>query len=93
MRERNITIITSSINLDGPFNSFIASTGLIAIHVSISERLPFFENTLDIVHSMHVLSNWIPDAMLELTLYDIYVGINIVKFYEWIISIFYYLSF
>ncbi|XVF23141.1 hypothetical protein REPUB_Repub13aG0012200 [Reevesia pubescens] len=72
MRERNITIITSSMNLDGPFNSFIASRGLIPMHVSISQRLPFFENTLDIVHSMHVLSNWIPDAMLELTLFDIY---------------------
>ncbi|MBA0598394.1 hypothetical protein Gorai_008159, partial [Gossypium raimondii] len=72
MRERNITIITSSMNLDGPFNSFIASRGLIPIHVSISQRLPFFENTLDIVHSMHILSNWIPDAMLEFALYDIY---------------------
>ncbi|EEF42997.1 ATRAD3, putative [Ricinus communis] len=72
MKERNITIITSSMNLDGPFNSFIASRGLIPIHVSVSQRLPFFENTLDIVHSMHVLSNWIPDAMLEFTLYDIY---------------------
>ncbi|MBA0723623.1 hypothetical protein Golax_004190, partial [Gossypium laxum] len=37
-----------------------------------SLRLPFFENTLDIVHSMHILSNWIPDAMLEFALYDIY---------------------
>ncbi|GMI73168.1 hypothetical protein HRI_000986100 [Hibiscus trionum] len=72
MRERNITIITSSMNLDGPFNSFIASRGLIPMHVSISQRLPFFENTLDIVHSMHVLSNWIPDGILELTLYDIF---------------------
>lgn len=72
MKERNITIITSTMNLDGPFNSFIASRGLIPIHVSIFQRLPFFENTLDIVHSMHVLSNWIPDTMLEFTLYDIY---------------------
>lgn len=72
MRERNVTIVTSSMNLDGPFNSFIASRGLIPIHITVSQRLPFFENTLDIVHSMHVLSNWIPDAMLELALYDIY---------------------
>ncbi|KAK7844597.1 hypothetical protein CFP56_010725 [Quercus suber] len=72
MRERNVTIITSTLNLDGPFNSFIASRGLIPIHVNVSQRLPFFENTLDIVHSMHILSNWIPKAMLEFTLYDIY---------------------
>ncbi|GAB4847422.1 hypothetical protein Ancab_026479 [Ancistrocladus abbreviatus] len=72
MSERNVTIVTSTVNLDGPFNSFIASRGLIPLHLSVSQRLPFFENTLDIVHSMHVLSNWIPDAMLEFTLYDIY---------------------
>ncbi|KAI6678939.1 hypothetical protein NL676_039735 [Syzygium grande] len=72
MRERNVTIVTTTMNLDGPFNSFIASRGLISMHMSVSQRLPFFENTLDIVHSMHVLSNWIPDTMLEFTLYDIY---------------------
>lgn len=72
MRERNVTIVTTSMNFDGPFNSFIASRGLISMHVTVSQRFPFFENTLDIVHSMHVLSNWIPDEMLEFTLYDVY---------------------
>lgn len=72
MRERNVTIITSTLNLDGPFNNFIASRGLIPMHVSISQRFPFFENTLDIVHSLDVISNWIPDTMLEFLLYDIY---------------------
>ncbi|KAI5658232.1 hypothetical protein M9H77_27025 [Catharanthus roseus] len=72
MKERDVTIITTSMNLDGPFNSFIASRGLIPIHVSVSQRLPFFENTLDIVHSMHVLSHWIPETMLEFAFYDIY---------------------
>lgn len=72
MRERNITIVTSSMNFDGPFNNFIASRGLISIHFTVSQRLPFFDNTLDIIHSMHVLSNWIPEAMLEFILYDIY---------------------
>ncbi|XVE89344.1 hypothetical protein DITRI_Ditri19aG0194400 [Diplodiscus trichospermus] len=61
---------TIRIGLD--IGSFIAARGLIPLQVSISQRLPFFDNTLDIVHSMHVLSNWIPDAMLELSLYDIY---------------------
>nr|XP_010930345.1 uncharacterized protein LOC105051544 [Elaeis guineensis] len=72
MRERDITIVTSSMNFDGPFNNFIASRGLVPIHISIAHRLPFFDNTLDIVHSMHVLSNWVPDIMLEFALYDIY---------------------
>ncbi|CAN6449758.1 unnamed protein product [Victoria cruziana] len=72
MRERNVTIVTSSMNFDGPFNNFIASRGLIPIYLTVSHRLPFFDNTLDIVHSMHVLSNWIPETMLEFTLFDIY---------------------
>ncbi|KAE9591566.1 putative S-adenosyl-L-methionine-dependent methyltransferase [Lupinus albus] len=72
MRERNVTIITSTLNLDGPFNNFVASRGLIPMHLSISQRLPFFENTLDIVHSIDAISNWIPDTMLEFLLYDIY---------------------
>ncbi|KDP32455.1 hypothetical protein JCGZ_13380 [Jatropha curcas] len=38
MKERNITIITSTMNLDGPFNSFIASRGLIPIHLSVSQK-------------------------------------------------------
>ncbi|THU59609.1 hypothetical protein C4D60_Mb07t03890 [Musa balbisiana] len=72
MRERNVTIVTSTMNFDGPFNNFIASRGLLPLHISVAHRLPFFDNTLDIVHSMHVLSNWIPDAMLEFALFDIY---------------------
>ncbi|KAK7246080.1 hypothetical protein RIF29_40938 [Crotalaria pallida] len=72
MKERNVAIVTSTLNLDAPFNNFIASRGLIPMHLSMSQRLPFFENTLDIVHSEDAISNWIPDTMLEFLLYDIY---------------------
>ncbi|WCJ25169.1 S-adenosyl-L-methionine-dependent methyltransferases superfamily protein [Euphorbia peplus] len=72
MKERNITIITTSMNLNGPFNNFIASRGVLPLYISISQRLPFFDNTLDIVHSMHVLSNWIPTRLLHFLMFDIY---------------------
>ncbi|KAJ3675349.1 hypothetical protein LUZ60_004391 [Juncus effusus] len=72
MKERNVTIVTSTMNFDGPFNNFIASRGLVPLYISIAHRLPFYDNTLDIIHSMHVLSNWIPDTMLEFALFDIY---------------------
>eukprot|EP01018_Ginkgo_biloba_P035792 Gb_08471 [translate_table: standard] len=72
MRERNVTIVTTSMNFNGPFNSFIASRGVIPLYISVTQRMPFFDNTLDIVHSMHVLSNWIPTQLLEFILYDIY---------------------
>ncbi|WOL04467.1 hypothetical protein Cni_G13188 [Canna indica] len=72
MRERNVTIVTTSMNFDGPFNSFIAARGLVAMHLSVAHRMPFFDSTLDIVHSMHVLSSWVPDVVLEFALFDIY---------------------
>ncbi|XP_061346991.1 probable methyltransferase At1g29790 [Gastrolobium bilobum] len=72
MRERNVTIVTTSLNLNGPFNSFIAARGVVPLYMSISQRLPFFDNTLDIVHSMHVLSNWIPETLLQFLLFDVY---------------------
>ncbi|QHO36366.1 uncharacterized protein DS421_9g283220 [Arachis hypogaea] len=62
IKERNVTIITSTLDLDGPFSHFIASRGLI----------PFFETTLDIVHSMKFIGNWLPETMLEFLLYDVY---------------------
>ncbi|KAL6857141.1 hypothetical protein ACP4OV_018523 [Aristida adscensionis] len=72
MRERGVTVVTTSMNFDGPFNSFVASRGLVPMHLSVAHRLPFFDDTLDVVHSMHVLSSWIPDVMLEFTLFDVY---------------------
>uniref|UniRef100_A0ACD5Z388 Uncharacterized protein n=1 Tax=Avena sativa TaxID=4498 RepID=A0ACD5Z388_AVESA len=72
MQERRVTVVTTSMNFDGPFNSFIASRGLVPMHLSIAHRLPFFDGTLDIVHSMHLLSHWIPDVILEFALFDIY---------------------
>ncbi|XP_025822175.1 uncharacterized protein LOC112897983 [Panicum hallii] len=72
MRERGVTVVTTTMNFDGPFNSFVASRGLVPMHLSVAARLPFFDGTLDIVHSMHVLSSWIPDAVLELALFDVY---------------------
>ncbi|CAI0627060.1 unnamed protein product [Linum tenue] len=72
MKERNVTVVTTSMNLNGPFNNFIASRGVIPMYVSISQRLPFFDNTMDIVHSMHVLSNWIPTTLLHFLVFDVY---------------------
>ncbi|GAB4833902.1 hypothetical protein Ancab_032149 [Ancistrocladus abbreviatus] len=72
MLERNITIVTTSMNFNAPFNNFIASRGIVPLFITISQRLPFFDNTLDIVHSMHVISNWIPTTPLQFLLFDIY---------------------
>ncbi|XP_051117709.1 probable methyltransferase At1g29790 [Andrographis paniculata] len=72
MRERNVTVVTTSMNLNGPFSSFIAGRGVVPLYLSISQRLPFFDNTVDIVHSMHVLSGWVPARLLHFAMFDIY---------------------
>lgn len=36
MMERNVTIVTTSMNLNGSFNSFIASRGVVPLYISIS---------------------------------------------------------
>jgi hypothetical protein len=56
MREHNVTIITSTLNLNGPFNNFIAQRGVLPFFMTIGQRFPFFDNTLDIVHSFCIQS-------------------------------------
>ncbi|WOK97133.1 hypothetical protein Cni_G05841 [Canna indica] len=75
MQERSVTIVTSTINFDEASNNFIASRGSVPLHMSIHMSIvhwpSFYDGTLIIAHSMHV-SNWILDAILEFTLFDIY---------------------
>lgn len=71
LREFNVTIVTSTLNLGGPFNEMVALRGLVPLYLTVSQRLPFFDNTLDLVHTMHVLSYWIPPVSLEFLLYDL----------------------
>uniref|UniRef100_A0A8R7TJ76 Methyltransferase type 11 domain-containing protein n=2 Tax=Triticum urartu TaxID=4572 RepID=A0A8R7TJ76_TRIUA len=72
MRERNVTVVTTTLDLDAPFNRFVASRGLVPLHISLVQRLPFADGVLDIVHSMHVLTNSVPAAVLEFAFFDIY---------------------
>ena len=71
MRDYNVTIVTSTLNLNGPFNNFMAHRGVLPFFITIAQRFPFWDNTLDIVHSMHVLSSWIPYDTMEFIFYDI----------------------
>lgn len=60
MRERGVTVVATTVNLNGPFSAAVAA------------RLPFFDNTLDIVHSMHVLSGWVPLRAMQFAVFDVY---------------------
>ncbi|XP_048128221.1 probable methyltransferase At1g29790 [Rhodamnia argentea] len=70
MRERNVTVATATLNLGAPFNEVIALRGLLPLYVSIGSRLPFFDGTLDIVHSSLFLDGWVGAELLQFVLFD-----------------------
>ncbi|KAL2504954.1 S-adenosyl-L-methionine-dependent methyltransferase superfamily protein [Abeliophyllum distichum] len=70
MREKNVTIASATLNLGAPFNEVIASKGLLPLYISVGSRLPFFDNTLDIVHSTLFMDGWIGIELLQFILLD-----------------------
>lgn len=70
MREFNATIVSATLNLGAPFNEMIALRGLVPLYLTINQRLPFFDNTLDLIHTTRFLDGWIDFVLLDLILYD-----------------------
>ncbi|MQL82908.1 hypothetical protein Taro_015382 [Colocasia esculenta] len=70
MREFNVTIATATINYGAPFSEMIALRGLLPLYLTINQRLPFFDNTLDIIHTTRFLDGWIDFVFLDFVLYD-----------------------
>ncbi|KAF8017060.1 hypothetical protein BT93_H2313 [Corymbia citriodora subsp. variegata] len=70
MREFNVTIITATINLGAPFNEIIALRGFVPLYLTVNQRLPFFDNTLDLIHTTRFLDGWIDFILLDFVLYD-----------------------
>lgn len=70
MREFNVTIISATINLGAPFNEMIALRGVVPLYLTINQRLPFFDNTLDLIHTTRFLDGWIDFVLLDFVLYD-----------------------
>ncbi|CAN0884549.1 Probable methyltransferase At1g29790 [Linum grandiflorum] len=70
MREFDVTIASGTINLGAPFNEMISLRGLLPIYLSINQRLPFFDNTLDLIHTTRFLDGWIDFVLLDFILYD-----------------------
>lgn len=70
MREWNVTIVSTSLNLGAPFSEIIALRGLIPLYVTLNQRLPFFDNTMDLIHSSLFLDGWIDLHLLDFILFD-----------------------
>lgn len=70
MREQNVTIISTALNLGAPFNEMIALRGLVPLFVTLNQRLPFFDNTMDLIHTSGFLDGWINLQLMDFILFD-----------------------
>ncbi|MCO5611211.1 hypothetical protein L7F22_065462 [Adiantum nelumboides] len=70
MREYNVSVVTCTLNLGAPFNELIALRGLIPLYISLNQRLPFFDNTLDLIHTNLLLDGWIDLQFLDFIVFD-----------------------
>uniref|UniRef100_A0A7N0R7V3 S-adenosyl-L-methionine-dependent methyltransferase n=1 Tax=Kalanchoe fedtschenkoi TaxID=63787 RepID=A0A7N0R7V3_KALFE len=70
MREQNVTIISTSLNLGAPFSEMIALRGLVPLYITLNQRLPFFDNTMDLIHTTGFMDGWIDFQLMDFILYD-----------------------
>ncbi|XP_076921907.1 putative methyltransferase At1g29790 [Bidens hawaiensis] len=70
MREHNVTVVTTALNLGAPFNEVIALRGLIPLYVTLNQRLPFFDNTMDLIHTSGFMDGWIDLQLMDFILFD-----------------------
>ncbi|GKV18550.1 hypothetical protein SLEP1_g28914 [Rubroshorea leprosula] len=70
MRELNVTIISTALNLGAPFSETIALRGLIPLYATLNQRLPFFDNTMDLIHTTGFMDGWIDFMLMDFILFD-----------------------
>ena len=66
MAAYDVLVMTSGINIEAPFLETIAQRGLIGLHMSHLQRLPLFDGTMDMIHSMHSVQYLKPDLFKSL---------------------------
>lgn len=70
MRERGVTIVSAAMNLGAPFAETIALRGLVPLYATMSQRLPLFDNTMDLVHTAGLFEGWVDLQLLDFVLFD-----------------------
>ncbi|KAL9395059.1 hypothetical protein Peur_014344 [Populus x canadensis] len=71
MAERNVTVITNTLNVDAPFSEFIAARGLFPLYLSLDHRFPFYDNVFDLIHASSGLDGGDKPEKLEFLMFDI----------------------
>lgn len=70
MRERGVTVVSAAMNLGAPFAETIALRGLVPLYATLSQRLPLFDNTMDLVHTAGFFEGWVDLQLLDFVLFD-----------------------
>lgn len=70
MRERGVTIVSAAMNVGAPFAETIALRGLFPLYATMSQRLPLFDNTMDLVHTAGFFEGWVDLQLLDFVLFD-----------------------
>ncbi|GMH13662.1 hypothetical protein Nepgr_015503 [Nepenthes gracilis] len=71
MAEKNVTIVTQTLNNEAPYNEFIAARGLFPLFLSLDHTFPFYDNVFDLVHAGSALDVGGKPEKLEFLLFDI----------------------
>ncbi|KAF9611452.1 hypothetical protein IFM89_032422 [Coptis chinensis] len=71
MAEKNVTVVTPTLNVDAPFNEFIAARGLFPMFFSLDQRFPFYDNVFDLVHAVDSLGERGRQEKMEFLMFDI----------------------
>ncbi|GAB2211086.1 hypothetical protein Droror1_Dr00016377 [Drosera rotundifolia] len=71
MKQRNVTVVTTTMNLGAPYNEVAALRGVVPLHVPLQQRIPIFDGVLDLVRCGHAVNRWIPVVMMEFLLGDL----------------------
>ncbi|KAG9147053.1 hypothetical protein Leryth_005294 [Lithospermum erythrorhizon] len=71
MFERGVTVVTATLNVDAPFNEFIAARGIFPLYLSLDHRFPFYDNVFDLVHAANGLDVGGRSEKLEFLMFDI----------------------
>uniref|UniRef100_A0A7N0ZR35 S-adenosyl-L-methionine-dependent methyltransferase n=1 Tax=Kalanchoe fedtschenkoi TaxID=63787 RepID=A0A7N0ZR35_KALFE len=71
MAERNVTVVTATLNVDAPFSEFIAARGLFPLYLSLDHRFPFYDGVFDMIHAASGLDVGGRPEKLEFLMFDI----------------------